>query len=93
MNTTGGQSGPRIVRVGAIGDDALDIELSNGNIILLQTALILALPGFEGLREDDRILYPKTDGECVYWRDGARLKLDEILTLTGSGESNKEEKQ
>ncbi|MDL2232428.1 hypothetical protein LJC63_02450 [Ruminococcaceae bacterium OttesenSCG-928-L11] len=73
----------RITRVDSIDDDALDIAFNNGNIILLQTALILALPGFENLAEDDRILYPRTDGLGIYWREGPRLGIPEIFDLMG----------
>lgn len=90
---TNTQDGLRITRVDSIGDDALDIALSNGNIILLQTTLILALPGFEGLREDDRVLYPKTDGTSLYWRDGPKLSMTDIFTLMGKANQSEEERK
>jgi hypothetical protein len=69
-------------RVEAAAKDSLDIHLTNGNIILLETKYILELPGFAQLAEDGRILYPKTDGKTIYWRDGPRpIGLDEILSL------------
>ena len=87
MTNTGGRKTVHIVRAEAIGGDALDIALSNGTVILLQTELILTLPGFAPLREDDRVLYPKTDGGSVYWRDGPRkLPLDEIMELSFYGQ-------
>lgn len=74
----------RIVRALAIDKDCLDIHFSNGSAILLQTDLILGLPGFEALREDNRVLYPKTDGSSIYWRDGPRpLFVEEVLALVG----------
>ncbi|GHU79503.1 hypothetical protein FACS1894191_2460 [Clostridia bacterium] len=46
--------------------------------------LILGLPGFEALTEDDRIYYPRTDGSSIFWRDGPRaLTVDETLELAG----------
>jgi hypothetical protein len=85
MNETGKTEGVKFVRVDSMHDDSLDIELSNGNIILLQTKLILALPGFGELEEDDRIFYPRTDGETIYWRFGPRpLSVEEITALVGA---------
>lgn len=75
----------RIVKVGALARDSLDIDFDNGSILILNINLILSLPGFEILSEDDRIYYPKTDGHCIYWRDGLRsLSVAEILALAGS---------
>lgn len=59
----------------------LDVQLDNGNILMLELAPLLSRAGFAPLKEDDRILYPKTDGECVYWRNGPRLSVDEIMGL------------
>jgi hypothetical protein len=74
----------RIVRVGAVARDSLDIDLSNGSILLLSVELILSLPGFGVLADDDRVYYPKTDGSSVYWQDGPRhLTVEEILGLAG----------
>ena len=74
---------PQITRVGALDGDVLDIDLSNGNSILLSVKPILALPGFESLREDDRVLYPKTDGLAIYWQSGQRITLSEIIAMLG----------
>jgi hypothetical protein len=74
----------KIEKVGALARDALDIDFDNGSILILSVDLILSLPGFESLAEDDRIYYPKTDGSTVYWRDGPRsLSVAEILSLAG----------
>ena len=74
----------RIVKVGALARDSLDIDFDNGSILILSVDLILKLPGFEGLSEDDRIYYPKTDGQSIYWSDGPRsLSVAEILALAG----------
>lgn len=81
----------RIIGVGSVSADSLDINFDNGSILLLSTQLILALPGFEVLAEDDRIYYPKTDGVSIYWSDGPRhLSVIEILELVGnSGDDGK----
>lgn len=73
---------PNIERVSALDGDMLDIELSNGNILLLSVKLLLEDPRFARLAEDDRVLYPKTDGAGVYWRDGPRLEVDELMRIT-----------
>jgi hypothetical protein len=80
----GAAAGAKIEKVGALASDALDINFDNGSILILSIHLILSLPGFESLLEDDRIYYPKTDGNCIYWRDGPRpLSVAEILSLVG----------
>ncbi|MDL2237816.1 hypothetical protein LJC56_08325 [Christensenellaceae bacterium OttesenSCG-928-K19] len=70
-----------IVRVSALDDDTIDIELSNGNLILLDMKSLMATPEFAMLREDNRLLYPKTDGCSVFWKDGPRISLDEAIGL------------
>lgn len=81
MDSAGGL---HFVRVEAADRSSIDIQLSNGNIVILETKFILQLPGFAGLAEDDRILYPKTEGETIFWRDGPRpLTVAEILALVG----------
>jgi hypothetical protein len=71
----------KIASVGSVGGDMLDIHLDNGNILMLETRWLLALPGYAELGEDDRILYPHTDGDSVYWRHGPRISLEEIFAL------------
>lgn len=72
----------QIVRVGALDDGSIDIELSNGNTLLLRLTPKLRDPAFAALLEDDRIRFPHTDGACVYWRDGPRLMLHELEQMT-----------
>ncbi len=82
MNASGSA---KVIRVGAVSGDSLDIDFDNGSILLLSVRLILSLPGVDVLAEDDRIYYPKTDGRSIYWRDGPRpLSVAEILALAGS---------
>ena len=76
----------KILRVGIVGDDMLDVQLSNGNIVMLELVPLLSQPRFAPLTEDDRILYPKTDGETVFWRGGPRLTVDEVFALMRSGD-------
>lgn len=69
---------PEVVRVDTVGGDMLDIQLDNGNIILLSITLLLCDARFTRLKEDGRVFYPKTDGECVFWREGPRLTIEEL---------------
>lgn len=84
----------KIVRVDTLDGDMMDVELSNGNIIILDLQLLMEKPTFDSLREDKRYSYPKTDGSCVYWRDGPRLSLEEIFAVmktNGDGKPNEKE--
>ena len=71
----------KITQVGALDGDTIDIHLSDGSAVLFCLGPHLDDSRFEKLREDDRILYPKTDGEHVYWRDGPVLTLEEVFAL------------
>ena len=70
-----------IVRVGALDSAKLDIELSNGSLILLDMRPLLAEPEFAALLEDDRVLYPRTDGDRVYWQNGPSVTLERLMRL------------
>ena len=70
-----------IIRVGALDDTKLDIELSNGSLILLDIRRLLAEPAFAALLEDDRVLYPRTDGGRVYWPGGPSLTVERLMQL------------
>lgn len=78
---------PKIVRVAADGD-MIGVHLDNGSILMLELEPLLDRLGFGILREDGRALYPKTDGEHVYWQDGPRLGLGEIRVLMFAGKDN-----
>lgn len=72
---------PTIIRVDTVGGDMLDIQLDNGNIILLAIERLLRMPRFAQLGEDDRVFYPHTDGQSLYWRDSPRLTVAELKQL------------
>jgi len=71
----------KIIRVGALDNNKLDIELSNGSLILFDLHLLLSEPEFAELLEDDRILYPKTDGNKIYWRGGPCVLLERLMKM------------
>ncbi|MCL2748160.1 MAG: hypothetical protein FWE59_05840 [Oscillospiraceae bacterium] len=73
-----------IVRVGMLDGNTLDVQFSNNNILLLELTPLMQRPEFSQLIEDDRILYPKTDGQSVYWRDGPGLTLEDIIAMVRS---------
>ena len=76
-----------ITRVGALDGEMLDIELSNGSLVLLNlTPLIERDEVFAALRRGGRFLTPMTDGESIYWRDGSGLGLEEVFALLGRAE-------
>ncbi len=54
------------------------VELDNGAVMMLELASKLHDPLFA---EIQTLCLPRTDGERVYWSNGASLSLDEILEL------------
>ena len=74
----------KIIRVGALDGNKLDIELSNGSLILFDMHPLMAEPDFAALLEDDRILYPRTDGSRVYWQswqNGPSITVERLMQL------------
>lgn len=80
----------KIVRVGAIDSDTIDIQFSNGNIVMIELAHIKSDPEFTPLWEDEQILHPKTDGDSIYWQDGTRLTLAKIMEFLQNNTITKE---
>ena len=70
----------KIVRVEALDEQSqrISVELENGSIILLELTPKLGDPLFAQISELSR---PKTDGDSVYWANGASLAFDEILEM------------
>lgn len=65
----------------------LDIELANGNTILFSIKERFSEPAFSALLENDKILFPQTDGESVFWCNGPRITIDEVLEILIKQES------
>lgn len=80
----------QITRADVVDDWTLDIELGNGHLILFDMRrLIETDPVYAALRKYEVLPRPGTDGRSVYWRDGPRLSLEEIMALLnrqGDGE-------
>ncbi len=59
----------------------LDIHLNNGQILLLSLKEKQNDPTFLRLYHNGKLNRPKTDGNCVYWKDGSRLSFHEIMEM------------
>lgn len=72
----------QITRVDIVDGQTLDIELSNGHLILLDTRrLPKSSPAYGRLGDLEVLPRPGTDGTGVFWRDGPRLELGDIIAL------------
>ena len=74
----------KIVRVGALDNDMVDIQLDNGNIVLLNMELKRLDPAYAQLWQDDLVTRPRTDGTRVFWdnpQSGPSVTLEEILAM------------
>jgi hypothetical protein len=70
----------QIIRVDIVDGQTLDIELNNGHLILFDTRrLPEANHTYDQLRDLEVLPRPNTDGRSIFWRDGPRLGLEEIL--------------
>jgi hypothetical protein len=74
-----------ITRVDIVDGQTLDIELNNGHLILFDTR---RLPdrdhSYDMLQDLEVIPRPCTDGQSIFWKDGPRIRLGEIMTLLGA---------
>lgn len=70
----------RIAKVEALDEqsDSISIELENGSIVVLELSPKHGNPLFAEIKD---LSMPKTDGERVYWSNGASLTLDEIMEM------------
>lgn len=72
----------QITRTDIVDGQTLDIELSNGHLILFDTRRLPEAGGAYAVLRDMEVLpRPETDGRSVFWRDGPRLELEQIMTL------------
>lgn len=85
---------PHIIRVDILDGQTLDIELSNGHLILFDTRrLPEANHRYDCLKALELLPRPGTDGQSVYWRDGPKIELMEIMALLNTQEANFEEEE
>lgn len=59
----------------------LDIHFSNGQILLLSLKSKQDNPAFLRLRRNGELFRPQTDGENIYWHNGPKLSLPEIMEM------------
>lgn len=79
----------QIIRVDVVDGQTLDIELNNGHLVLFNMQRLLeADAGYQCLRDRKVLPRPGTDGQSIFWRDGPRLTLADILTLLNRQEDN-----
>ena len=73
-------SARKIIKVSANLEnlDEVDIELDNGISITLTITGKMSDPLFAQIKE---LSLPKTDGDRVYWLNGASLTVDEIMAM------------
>jgi hypothetical protein len=65
----------------------VDIEFENRNVIILSLSSKLNEPLFREVINNH--LPPQTDGDRVYWQNGASLSLDEITAMLRADNSDK----
>lgn len=59
----------------------LDIHFHNGQVLLLSLKSKQDDPDFLRLYRNGKLSFPETDGEGIYWRDGPRLSLSEVMEM------------
>ena len=70
----------KITRVDVLDGQTLDIELSNGHLILFDTRHLLKTdPTYDVLLDLEVLPRPGTDGQSIFWQNGPRLALTEIM--------------
>jgi hypothetical protein len=71
---------PKITRVDILDGQTLDIELSNGHLILFDTRhLPKTNHTYDSLRDLEVLPRPNTDGRSIFWQNGPLLALEDIL--------------
>jgi hypothetical protein len=79
-----GENMQKITRVDSLHDETIDIELSNGSIILLDMKPRQNDPAFARLWPDGLIAHPRTDGFKIFWgdlEDGISISLDSVFEM------------
>lgn len=70
----------KITRVDIVDGQTLDIELSNGHLILFDTQHLPTTDHtYDSLRDLEVLPRPKTDGQNIFWKNGPRIALGDIL--------------
>ena len=70
----------QITRVDIVDGQTLDIELNNGHLILFDTRRLPEKDhSYDSLRDMEVLPRPNTDGQNIFWQEGPRLFLEDIL--------------
>lgn len=69
-----------ITRVDIVDGQTLDIELNNGHLILFDTQYLPTINSrYNSLRNMEVLARPNTDGQNIFWLDGTKINLEDIL--------------
>jgi hypothetical protein len=60
---------------------AMIVHLDNNSTIFLSLEPKADDAAFDALRDEKQLFAAKTDGDNIYWPDGPRLTLDEIMEM------------
>lgn len=70
----------QITRVDVVDGQTLDIELSNGHLILFDTRRLPETNhNYDSLQNLEVIARPHTNGQSIFWHDGTKITLEEVL--------------
>ena len=70
----------------AEGKDAtLGVDFDNGHCVVLTLDPIMNEPLFADIVRGRWNTGPETDGECVFWANGASLTLDDVIKMLLTG--------
>jgi hypothetical protein len=70
----------QITRVDVVDDWTLDIELNNGHLILFDTRRLAGIDATYDILQNLEVLpRPNTDGSSIFWQQGPRVTLEEIM--------------
>lgn len=79
---------PKITRVDIVDGQTLEIELSNGHLLLFRLKHLLdSNPSYQSLRGKEVLPRPSTDGWSIFWRDGPRIALLDIFAMLNAQEA------
>lgn len=69
-----------INRVDILDGQTLDIQLNNGHLILFDTQRLPESDHtYDSLRNMEVLPRPNTDGHSIFWQNGPRITLENIL--------------
>jgi len=85
MFWNGGLNMPKITGAFMEASERLSVNLDNGHVIFIPLASDTNATRFARVLTRKCEYNPHTDATGVYWRDGPRLSLDEIIEMINGG--------